>query len=157
MKVILTILIAMLVGPVCSTDSGPLVLVYYRDGKEIRLPRESIDPAFVEGTIRSLFAGTTDMLRLHVDAERIASLKQTDTVLEVIFDKPTNIHSREFGELSVKRVLIPMSGDFVGNAADPVITLFPANDGYLTGPYRNPTGYPDLMKLKNLVEQSLTR
>ncbi len=97
------------------------------------------------------------MLRLYVDEERIASLKRTDTVLEIIFDKPTLLKSKEFGEFSVERVLIPMSGDFVGNAADPVITLFPANDGYLTGPYRNPSGYPALMKLKALVEQLLKR
>ena len=157
MKMIFAILIATLISPTCSSGSGPLVLVYYREGKELQVPRDSFDPATVESTVRALFAGTTDMLRLYVDAERIASLKQTDTVLEVIFDKTTTLQSKEFGEVSVKRVLMPMSGDFVGNAADPVITLFPANDGYLTGPYRNPTGYPELMKLKALVEQSLAR
>ncbi len=157
MRFALAILIASLIGPACSAIPGPLVMLYYRDGKEFRVPLNSADSATAESIVRALFAETSDMLRLYVDEERIASLKQTDTVLEIIFDKPTLLKSKEFGEFSVERVLIPMSGDFVGNAADPVITLFPANDGYLTGPYRNPSGYPALMKLKALVEQLLKR
>lgn len=150
-------LFAALCAAACSAGSGSFALTYYRDGKEIRVPRDKVNASGIENIVRALVAGTTDMLRLHVDDARIAALKQTDTVLEVVFEQETVLQSQGFGEVTVKRIVIPLSGDFVGSTADPVVTIFPAANGYLTGPLRNANGYPDLMKLRELVERSLGR
>jgi len=86
---------------------------------------------------------------LFVSEQLIESLKTEEAVLEIIWDSPQVFPSEEFGDHQLTQVLLPLSGDYIGNSEDSVITLFIGGiAGYETGPLRYSDGYELLMQLK---------
>ena len=131
---------------------------YYRGGKMIPLVRERIDSIGIERCVRTIVRGTTDMLRLYVDTRRIRTLKETETVVEIVFNRGMEFESVQLGRFQADRVIVPLSGDFVGRDSDPVVTLFLASGaGVISGPLRNHHGLADLRALQSLVESAIQK
>lgn len=135
----------------CREQDKTMKIVYFEKGSSSELNNKEIDLKELDKQIRDLFFNTDDMLKLHVDSERISSIMKNDSGIEITFTKEQNFTSKEFGKMKVNKLLIPFSGDFVGNNSSPVITLFPANGDYYSGPLRNSRGLSQLMKIRDTI------
>ncbi len=131
-------------------------IIFYQNGEAININTSNLDLAGIYKKIKRLSENTTDKLRIYVSEERIEQLKQTETALEIIFEKEIEISSPAFGTEKIKRIFFPLSGDFIGNGESPVITIFLGTvNYYYPDALRNPTGYKDLMLLKNMVTKQI--
>ena len=132
-----------------------LRVLYYKAGEKTEITMDSLLYARVRRFVDTLFLDASETLKLLVDDERIEELKMHETVLEIVFDKTDSLRSERLGIFPSRKVLVPFSGDFVGDVESPIITIFAGDtDGYSSGPLRNPKGYPTLMELKSLVERA---
>jgi hypothetical protein len=104
--------------------------------------------------LESLFYNTDDMMKLHVDSSRIFQIMKNETGIEVSFSKERLFASKEFGSYKIKKLLIPFTGDFAGNEQSQVVTIFPADEGFFSGPLRNLNGYNDLIKLQKMISKA---
>lgn len=105
--------------------------------------------------VTDLISSSNDILKLLVDESRIEEIKQNETAIEIIFDEYKIFTSDELGTDKVKKLFLPLSGDFIGNNEDPVITIFLGDESYFSGPYRNENGLETLNKIKSLVEKEM--
>ncbi|MBN1327194.1 MAG: hypothetical protein JW996_04530 [Candidatus Cloacimonetes bacterium] len=125
---------------------------YFENGTEIQITLNSEeDQEKLFTLINELILSTDDMLRLLVSQDRIDQLKQEASGIELSFKDNIRIHSKEMGDHDVDKILIPFTGEFVGDYNDRMATIFLANDGYISGPLRNMNGLPKVNEIKDLL------
>ncbi len=105
--------------------------------------------------VTNLISSSNDILKLLVDDSTTSEIKQNETAIEIIFEEYKIFTSDELGTDKVKKLFFPLSGDFIGNEKDPVITIFLGDESYFSGPYRNDNGLETLIRIKTLVEQEI--
>ncbi len=123
---------------------------YFNQGEFEQVPREKLPGIFTGLT--ELVAHTDDMLRLHVTPERIQNIMSNDSGIEILFHDRVSVTSRQFGEFTVNKILVPFEGEFVGDKHSPVVTVFLGDNVYLTGPLRNSHGLAVLQEIMKVVK-----
>jgi hypothetical protein len=136
----------------CQGDSGEMKAIAYANGSAIDCILNASAQDSARALLQELFAGTQDMLRVRVSDESVDAVRRTDTAMEFVFNTPAPFTSRMHGAFSVRRLVIPVTGDYAGSEMDPVATLFVADDqGFISGPLRNPAGRPLVLKLQSIL------
>lgn len=153
LKTYVLILLVLLLG--CIEEQTTMKVNYYNLGNlnSPEIKEETQEKILVLAT--NLISNSNDILKLLVDESRIEEIKQNETAIEIIFEEYKSFTSDELGTDKVKKLLFPLSGDFIGNDEDPVITIFLGDDSYFSGPYRNKNGLETLNKIKALVEKEI--
>ncbi len=124
-------------------------IIYYKNGNEQNLDTSKLDTKEILIKLKELSENTTQIMRVYISEERLEAIKKEETGLEFILGKEIIINSPVLGKYSVKKIFIPLSGDFIGNEKSPVITVFLGKDEYYPEALRNMNGYNDLKYLEN--------
>ena len=136
----------------CEGDSRGMKAFIHKSGTTVEHRMSRADQKTAMTLLRNVFAGTNDMLRVHVSEDLIEGIRKGASALEFAFDTPTEFASPGQGTYSLQRLLLPLTGDYAGSAQNPGVTVFMANDqGFITGPLSSPDGRPVLLKLEDLV------
>lgn len=138
----------------CTKDSIDMQIYLYEKGEKTKLNNSLLNLTEIGVLLNSMIINSDEFMRLYMDEDRFESLKKEETAIEFIFKKEVVIVSNQLGELKFKRVLIPLTGDFVGNEKSPNATLFIGDDKYFPEPISNKNGYSDLTKLKTELEKA---
>lgn len=138
----------------CTKDSNDMQIYLYKKGEKTKLDNSLLNPSEINNLLNSLIKNTDEFIRLYMDEDRFESLKKEESAVEFIFDEEKSIHSAQLGELKFKRVLIPFSGDFIGDEKSPNTTLFIGDDKYFPEPLNNSNSYQNLLKLKAEIEKA---
>jgi hypothetical protein len=129
-----------------------MTIDYYRQGERTEVQLTPECGRQVPELLAGLMAGTTEMVRLLVSAERIESIRNRSAI-EFIFQDPRRFESRILGEQVLNRVLVPLDdSDYIGNPARPFVILFIANEtGYLSGPLLNPNAFATVQEIRECI------
>lgn len=124
-------------------------IVYYHKGEETILnPKLSEFPDLIK-TTENLLINADDLLRLAVNSRLIQQIKSEESAIEVIFPKPIELTvTYNKNIIRPDRILIPLSGEFVGEGENPAAVIFVGYPDYSSGPYTNNEGTE---KLKNIL------
>ena len=134
-----------------------MTVIVFKNGEPINYSLSLEDERKVNEMVKNIFLGIDENLKLYFSEERLKDLLKSEEVLEIIYNKPITFSTKEFGSFNVKKIIFPLTGDFIGNVNSPEITIIPGEEEYDTTPYRNTTGYDLLMALKELLESTKTR
>ena len=137
----------------CTKDSNDMQIYLYEKGGKTKLDNSLLNLAEIGILLNSIIKNADQFMRLYMDEDRFESLKKEESVAEFVFHEEINILSNQLGELKFKRVLIPLTGEFVGNEKSPNTTLFIGGDKYFPEPISNQNGYGDLLRLKQELEK----
>lgn len=133
-------------------DSKGMKTLIHKSGKAVECRLGPVDQHKALVLLNELFSGTDDMLRVRVTEQMVERIRSTETALEFVFDKPTAFTSRTKGKYSVRRLLLPLSGDYAASDKSSLSTVFVANEeGFISGPLRNSQARPLLQKLQVLL------
>lgn len=139
----------------CKEEKTILNVNYYIHG-EVQFPILNVDlQKEILTLITTLVSNSDDILKLFIIDSTIENIKQNETSIEIIFKEHNMFTSEKLGAEKVKKMLLPLSGDFIGNAEDPIITILLGDEEYFSGPYRNKNGFEKLMKIKNIITSQL--
>lgn len=137
-------------APEGTASEGPAAVELIRHGPEGATPvalsdacRERL-PSWAE----ELMAGAQPV-RLLVTEDRIARIRDAGA-LEVVLDEVRTFSTAADTDTRAGRLLVPL-GDpsYVGTADEPFVTVFRGDDeGFGSGPYRNPDGLTLLSELE---------
>jgi hypothetical protein len=153
MKILFYLLIAILVSN-CKKEQSNMTVTIFKDGKPNNYSLSLEDERKVNEIVKNIFLGINENLKLYFSEERLKDLINSEEALEIIYNEPITLSTKEFGSFSVKKIIFPLTGDFIGNVNSPEITIIPGEEEYDTTPLRNTTGYNLLMELKELVESA---
>ena len=131
-----------------------MTVTLYAGGTPRPVKLTDADARTVRSLLGALLLKTSETLKVRVDRERIEEQQKTEQGAEFVFPHEVVFRSETFGEIAVQRLYLPFTGDYVGTTRDPVITVFAGDTTYFTGPFRNPTGYPQLQELRRILERS---
>jgi len=137
----------------CTKDSNDMQIYLYEKGGKTKLDNSLLNLAEIGILLNSIIKNADEFMRLYMDEDRFESLKKEESVAEFVFHEEINILSNQLGELKFKRVLILLTGEFVGNEKSPNTTLFIGGDKYFPEPISNQNGYGDLLRLKQELEK----
>jgi hypothetical protein len=154
MKIIISVILFVFLSG-CNEEKNIMKIKYYSSSEE-RNPRLSEEQQKeILNLVTDLISNSNDILKLLVDEIRIEEIKQNETAIELIFEEYKVFTSDDLGTDKVKKLFFPLSGDFIGNDEDPVITIFLGDESYFSGPYRNENGLETLNKIKALIEKEI--
>lgn len=123
-------------------------IVIYQQGKETVLNPELAGYEDVIKTAENLLITADDLLRLIVDFELIQKIKKEESAIEIIYPEPIELPSSYNREvIHPDRILIPLSGEFVGKEENPPAVIFHGYPEYSSGPYVNSKGIAELMRI----------
>jgi hypothetical protein len=150
-KIIFVILLVLIIG--CKEEKNFMKISYYSNSKVQNPKLSEKQQKEILNLVTYLISSSSDILKLLVNESRISEIKKNETAIEIIFEEYKIFTSDELGTDKVKKLFFPLSGDFIGNDEDPVITIFLGDESYFSGPYRNENGLETLNKIKSLVEK----
>lgn len=125
----------------CKADDNSMQISIYNNGQKSEVELNDEDKKQVRNILSELLSKTDDMLRVYFDEERIIELKLTEKCIEINFDKIEKVEIGILGETDVKKILIPLSGDFRATEKINVVTIFIGEDEYSSGPLTASGGY----------------
>lgn len=153
-KYIFLFLIAFTILCCQEEDLDDMKVTYFEQGRETDINfRSKAELEQLQDLITDLIAGTNDVLRLLVNNERVEQIKNENNGIEIKFSELIIIHSNELADYQVDGLLIPFTGEFADTDENGVATVFLADEVYVSGPLRNPSG----MKLVNQIEVLLEK
>jgi hypothetical protein len=138
----------------CKQEDVDMKIMLYNKGAVVNYKLASDEKEKVNEMVKSIFSGIDEVLKLYFDENRLEDLKTSGEVLEIIYNEPFVFTTKEFGTFPVKKIAIPLTGDFIGNTDNPEITIITGEEEYDSTPFRNTTGYGLLMQLKELLENA---
>jgi len=145
---VVLILGAVMLGSSCKEQRQDMKIIYYHGGEEINLDPTLTGFTDLIKTVKNLLISADDMLKLAVDSMLIKKIKKEESAIEIIYPKPVELISDYNHEaIHPDRILIPLSGEFVGKSENPPATIFHGYPEYSAGPYRNHKGFGELKKL----------
>lgn len=153
MKTLLYLLIVFL-NFSCKHENIDMKIVLHKDGTSQALNLSSEATNRVNKLISDIFLGTDEVLKIYFSEERIEELKTAEEALEILYAEPILLPTKGFDLLRVKKILLPLSGELIGNKVNPEITIIAGEEEYDSTPLRNIHGYELLMQLKILILSS---
>jgi hypothetical protein len=137
-----------MLGLSCKEQRQDMKIIYYHRGEEIILNPTLTGFTDLIKTVENLLINADDMLRLAVEPEMINKMKKEERVLEIIYPNPIELTiNRNRDTIHPDRLLIPLSGEFVGKNENPPATIFHGYPEYSAGPYSNHNGLEGLNKI----------
>lgn len=115
------------------------------NGKSLEVTDD--EKAVISKTVEDLLSESDDFYELIVTGSIIESIRNNEKFIELIFNEKQTIQTDRFGNLSVKRILVPLTGKYAANGQ--AVFLTGVND-YSNTPLINSSG---LEKLNELIEK----
>jgi hypothetical protein len=120
---------------------------YFKNG--IKHELKDFNNLDVKKNILGLFNGTEQVIKLLVSEDFISDFIKNNEGIEVTFHEMTTLESKHLGKYKLIKLLIPLSGKYIGKESSPSVIIFVADQkGYFTGPLGCPDGYQFVIGLK---------
>ncbi len=134
----------------CIAKTGKkdeLKCLLWQDGKATELAAADSLAAIA----LSLLASADDELRLLVTPELTQGILDHDTALEVVFPSLITADTAFGVKHQIRRLLIPLSGEYGPPEDLASAIIFFGDDGWITGPNQNNFARPELLKMLELL------
>lgn len=142
-----TFLLAM-ISYSCKEKHQDVKVIYWHQGQETVLSSNLSGFMDLIKTSEYLLLTADDMLKLIVDPELIQKIKKEESAIEIIYSKPVELTSNyDKDTIHPDRLLIPLSGEFVGGGENPQAVIFHGYPAYSAGPYTNSEGIGKLKRI----------
>lgn len=104
--------------------------------------------------IDNVFKNTDEILRLYADAEYLNNIKNNYSAIEIEFSEAKPFQSSATGQINLKKIFIPLSGDLAGNQDSPIVTLIIGeNSEYISSPFRANNALNSLNEMVSFVKK----
>jgi hypothetical protein len=150
MKILFYLLIGILISN-CKKEQSDMTVIIFKYGKSFDYKLSLEDKERVNEIVKNIFLGIDQNLKLYFSEQRLKELKNSEEVLEIIYSKPVLLTTKEFDSFNVKKIIFPLTGDFIGNANSPEVTIITGEEEYDSTPLRNTGGFVLLMQLKDFL------
>lgn len=136
-----------------ADDKSMKVIIFNKSaGSEVILNDENIKN--VKKILLELLLKTDDMMRVYFDSASIDEIKHTEKCIEIIFNKAEHFNTGFLGEVTLNKILIPISGDFKPNEKIDIVTIIIGENDYSSGPLTASGGLKLLQELEKIVFRS---
>lgn len=132
----------------CKADDNSMKISIYNNGQKSEIELNDEDKIQVRNILSELLSKTDDMLRVYFDEDRITELKFAEKCIEINFEEIEKVQTGILGETNVKKILIPLSGDFRATEKINVVTIFIGEDEYSSGPLTASGGFQHVQLLE---------
>lgn len=150
MKFFLFLLLAFL-SCNCKHESIDMEVVLFKNGTSTFYSLSSEEKKIVNEKISEIFIGIDEVLKIYFGEERINELKSSEEALEILYKDSIVLPTANFGSFPVKKIIFPLTGDFIGNPKVPEITIITGDEEYDSTPFRNTKGYTLLIQLRDFL------
>ena len=133
-----------------------MTVTIFKNGRSFNYTLSPEDKEKVNEIVKNIFQGIDQNLKLYFSEQRLEKLINSEEVLEIIYTKPVLLKTKEFGSFSVKKIIFPLTGDFIGSTKSPEITIISGEEEYDSTPLRNTGGFVLLMQLKDFLSSKST-
>ncbi|MCB0727874.1 MAG: hypothetical protein KDD00_10445 [Ignavibacteriae bacterium] len=137
----------------CKYQSKEGLEIYiYENGNKSVVKLSSSEKSELLNIIDELFSDIDDELRLYVDPERVEEIKKDDKALEIVFDKETELITKNRGKYKLDRLLIPLTGELSLNKNENNIIFLTGNPDYAGSPLSSNCNENTLKRFLKLVD-----
>jgi hypothetical protein len=126
-------------------------IIYFNAGKENKIELSKSDQKKISQILIRLFSKCTEGLSLYINEDRIKEIKKNNSGAEIILGKAAVFKTKSLGNYRINKLMIPFSGDFIGNEKAPVITIFGGEKEYFTPALINHNGLDKVKELENII------
>lgn len=145
------ILTALLFFNQCKAEDSSMKIFTYVNGTKSEVQSKSDEKHRVKEILSALFLKTDDMLRVHFDEDRINELKSEEKCIEIILDSVQKFNTGFLGETSIKKIFLPLSGDYQASEKIDIVTIIIGEEEYASGPLTASGGFKLLRELERII------
>lgn len=138
----------------CKADNKSMKVKIFNKGVESEVILINEDSKTVKEILFELLLKTDDMMRIYFDSTNIEEIKHSEKCIEIIFDKVEHLNTGFLGEVSLNKILLPISGDFKPTEKTDIVTIIIGENEYSSGPLTASGGLKLIMQLEKIVFQN---
>jgi len=131
-------------------------VIYFNAGKEYKPGISKADINKISLILQNLFSNCTEGLTLYINEDRIKEIKKNNSGAEIILRKETVFKTKSLGNYRINKIMIPFTGDFIGNEKSPIITIFGGQKDYFTPALVNHNGLDKVKELEKIIKKALS-
>lgn len=154
LRIITTTLVLMMAT--CSNPRGHIKSIDHFNKGEMNHVEEFDEDIILSG-VKGLIKEANQTISLIVTPEFIEKIKNENECVEIVFDSPQTFSDNFLSETVIEKILIPLSGKYIGNINSPSVIIFLGNrESYRTGPRgcENCLMYVDKIKVALSLKKS---
>lgn len=141
----------------CNEGNGGMDVRYYISGKRSDVTLGSSEVSRVRKAAILLIEGSDDRLSVYVGKDRREQMLRGERVVEIILPSVTSVSTTALGMQRVKRILLPITGDFGVNDPSTGAIFLLGEDQYLSTPLGNSKGEPLVREILDIIEGARAR
>lgn len=135
----------------CKADDKSMKVIIFNNGVGSEVILNNDDSKSVKKILLELLLKTDDMMRVYFDNESIEEIKRTEKCIEIIFNKAEHLHTSFLGEVTLNKILLPISGDFKPTEKIDIVTIIIGENDYSSGPLTASGGLKLVQELEQIV------
>jgi len=135
----------------CKSGSIEMKITEYRNGGEKIIRTGEEDSKKINEIVGELLALTDDMLRVYLDEETIASIKNQEYCIEITYMEKVNLNSAFLGTVTINKILIPLSGDYSSNEEGDSVLFLIGEDSYTASPLTTSGGFKYIGEILEII------
>ena len=137
----------------CKADDKSMKVIIFDKGIASEVILNDVDSKNVKKILLELLLKTDDMMRVYFDSTSIEEIKHTEKCIEIIFNKAEHISTSFLGEVTLNKILLPISGDFKPTEKIDIVTIIIGENEYSSGPLTASGGLKLIQELEQIVFQ----
>ena len=137
----------------CKADDKSMKVIIFNKSAESEVILNDENIKDVKKILLELLLKTDDMMRVYFDSASIDEIKQTEKCIEIIFNKAEHFNTGFLGEVTLNKILLPISGDFKPTEKMDIVTIIIGENDYTSGPLTASGGLKLIQELEQIVLQ----
>lgn len=148
MKTLFLFLLFILAGKISATE-----IIIYNKGATDKVKFTAAQEKKIQEIVKDIYEKADKTLSINISKEDIKGIKKKDRCVEIIFDVSFPFINGALGYETVKRMLIPLNGSFVGDFKNRTLNFFAGLDDYNGKEYSNTNGFKYIEQLYKILQQ----
>ncbi len=135
----------------CKADDKSMKVIIFNNGTGSEVILNDDENKSVRKILLELLLKTDDMMRVYFDSSSIEEIKDTEKCIEIIFNNAENLNTGFMGEVTLNKILLPISGDFKPSEKVDIVTIIVGENDYSSGPLTASGGLKLVQELEKIV------
>jgi len=151
MKTVLIIFLFLLT--ISAHKSYAMEIIIYNKGATDKVQVTSAQEKLIQDIIKDIYEKADKTINFNVSRQDITGIKSKSRCVEIIFDMSYSYSNSAIGSSVIRRILVPLSGNYAGDFKNGALNFFAGLDDYNGKEYSNSTGFKYIEQMYKVLQR----
>lgn len=146
-------LFIILILSVFSIKTSATEIIIYNKGVSDKVEFTADQEKKIQEIVKDIYEKADKTVSFNITKDNINEIKSKNRCVEIIFDGSFMFNNSAIGPSVVKKMLIPLNGNYAGDIQKGILTFFTGQDNYDGKSYSNSNGVKYIEQMYKILQR----